>query len=248
MEERTGNFINGIKKVPRCVAVYDKLYNMIKEGEFSQEERLPSEPELAKIMGVSRMTLRQALSLLQDDGIVKNIRGKGNFLIKTELKRERGLEILSHPVYSGITEKIDEVELEFRIEPPSEYTTKILERKSPAVVFVDRWYKSSGKGVAYTFSVIPIETIGEENIDLGDKYQLLNYLENKLYEEGKYSSMHLTLSEAGNFSSERYSLSDNERFYLLGETVYSKNKYPAVHNKHYIPVEYGHIVINRREK
>ena len=68
-----GEYINGNKKIPRCVAVYDKLYEMIKEGEFSHEERLPTEPELAKIMGVSRMTLRQALSLLQEDGIIKTV-------------------------------------------------------------------------------------------------------------------------------------------------------------------------------
>ncbi len=42
MEERIDEFINGNKKLPRCVAVYDKLFAMIKEGEFSQETKLPS--------------------------------------------------------------------------------------------------------------------------------------------------------------------------------------------------------------
>ncbi len=244
--EKKEQYINGNKKIPRCVAVYDKLYEMIKEGEFSHESRLPSEPDLAKLMGVSRMTLRQALSLLQEDGIIKNIRGKGNFIMQSEARREKGLEILSHPVYSAITEKIIETELEFRIEPSSEYTAKVLERKSPAVVFVDRWYKSEEKTAAYTLSIIPIETIAEEKIDLADKNQLLEYLEKNLYEDAKYSSIQLTFSEAGNFSSMKENLSKSKRFYLLGETVYSKNKYPAVHNKHYIPVENGHILINRK--
>ena len=84
--EKKEQYINGNKKIPRCVAVYDKLYEMIKEGEFSHESRLPSEPDLAKLMGVSRMTLRQALSLLQEDGIIKNIRGKGNFIMQSEAR------------------------------------------------------------------------------------------------------------------------------------------------------------------
>ena len=130
---------NGTKKIPRCVAVYNKLFQMIKDGEFVQDSRLPTEPELAKTMGVSRTTLRQALAFLQEDGIIKNMQGKGNFVMKSGVKIEKGLETLEHPVYSSVTEEIDEVELEFRIEPSSDYTAKVLERKTPVVIFADRW-------------------------------------------------------------------------------------------------------------
>ena len=37
---------------------------MINEGTFAEGSRLPSEPELSKMLGVSRTTLRQALALL----------------------------------------------------------------------------------------------------------------------------------------------------------------------------------------
>ena len=55
---------------------------MITLGEFSKNDRLPSEPDLARDLGVSRTTLRQALTLLQEDGLIKIIRGKGNFITK----------------------------------------------------------------------------------------------------------------------------------------------------------------------
>ena len=70
---------------------------------------------------------------------------KGNFVMKSGIKLEKGLEVLEHPVYSSVTEKIDEVEFEFKIEPSSDYTSKVLERKTPVVIFADRWYKSEGK-------------------------------------------------------------------------------------------------------
>lgn len=246
MEEIEGKFSGGNKKLPRCVAVYDKLFMMIKEGEFSQETQLPSEPELAKIMGVSRMTLRQALALLQEDGIVKNIRGKGNFIIKTGVSWEKGLEVLEHPVYGTISEDIDEVEIEFKIEPPSDYTDKVLERKSPVVVFVDRWYKKEGEILAYSLTIIPVETIVNEKIDLNNKEEFLEYLEKKVYNKSSHSSLKLKFSTAGNFSSMKR-LSDTDEFYLLDETLYYKNKYPVLHNKHYIPMEYGNIVIERKK-
>lgn len=133
------------------------------------------------------------------------------------------------------------------MEPSTEYTNKILERKSPVVVFVDRWYKSQDKIVAYTLSIIPIETIVEKSIDLNEKENLIKFLEKEVYEEAIHSSIKLNFSSAGNFSSMK-NISDSKKFYLLGETLYYKNKYPVLHNKHYIPIEYGNIIIERKRK
>ena len=90
---------------------------MIIDGEYPLNSKLPSEPELAKSFGVSRMTLRQALALLQDDGLVKNIRGKGNFIISPEKCAKRDfLELIGNPIYKCHTEKIHDIEFVFRLE------------------------------------------------------------------------------------------------------------------------------------
>lgn len=238
--------IKGSKKLPKCVAVYDKLFKLIKDGEFDEDNKLPTEPDLAKIMGVSRMTLRQALALLQEDGIIQNIHGKGNFITQKQCRYSKGLEVLEHPIYSAICSEIDEVEIEFRIEPSSDYTTEVLGRKSSVVIFVDRWYKSKGEGVAYTLSFIPIETIEEEKIDLNNKDSLLEFLEKTSYKKSKHSTLNINFSTAGNFTSMKYTLSKNNKFWLLEEKVFVKVDYPIVHHKHYIPMENGHISIERK--
>ncbi|MDK4492204.1 GntR family transcriptional regulator, partial [Fusobacterium necrophorum] len=156
--------------------IYNRLFSMIEAGEFSLVGKLPTEPKLAKQMGVSRTTLRQALYLLQEDGIIKNIQGKGNFIIGTVQKWEKGLESLENPVYSVLNMPVEEMEIEFRLETGAEYSNKVLERKSSVVLYADIWYKSQGKGVAYTLSILPIETILEEKIDLSDEKKLLKYL------------------------------------------------------------------------
>ena len=72
---------NGKKETRlKHVRVYDQLYRLIQEGVFPAGSQLPSEPVLAGQLSVSRMTLRRALALLQEDHLVKNIRGKGNFI------------------------------------------------------------------------------------------------------------------------------------------------------------------------
>ena len=238
--------IKGSKKLPKCVAVYDKLFKLIKDGEFDDNGKLPTEPELAKIMGVSRMTLRQALALLQEDGVIKNFHGKGNFITQTQSRYDKGLETLQHPIYSALDIEVDEVEIEFRIEPPSDYTTKVLGRKSPVVVFVDRWYKSKGEGVAYTLSFIPIETITEEKIDLSNRESVLKFLEETSYQKAKHSTININFSVAGNFTSMKYTIAKNGKSWLLEEKVYIRADYPLVHHKHYLPMENSHISIERK--
>lgn len=238
--------IKGSKKLPKCVAVYDRLFKLIKDGEFDESGKLPTEPELAKMMEVSRMTLRQALALLQEDGIIKNYHGKGNFITQPHSCYVKGLETLQHPIYLSLDVEVDEVEIEFRIEPPSDYTTKVLGRKSPVVIFVDRWYKSKGEGVAYTLSFIPIETITEEKIDLADKNSLLKFLDETSYQKAKHSTLNINFSVAGNFTSMKYTIAKNSKCWLLDEGVYIKAEYPLVHHKHYLPIENSHISIERK--
>lgn len=236
------------KKVPRCVGVYNRLFEMIKAKEFGDSGKLPAEPGLAKMMGVSRTTLRQALDLLEEDGLVKCMQGKGNFIIKSEVKKKSGLEILSNPISCSLIDEITEIEIDFRIEAGNEYTAQIMERNVAIVVFVDRWFKSGDKVIGYSISVIPAETILASDIDLNNKERLLNYLETEVYSTAKYSAIKVGFSEIGNISSVKYDLGKDNKCHLLSETLYGKQNVPIVFTKHYIPLEEANIVIYRTLK
>ncbi|XVH00396.1 GntR family transcriptional regulator [Enterococcus faecium] len=43
-------------------------------------EQLPTEEELCKIYGVSKITIRKAFKLLAESGTVERLRGKGTFV------------------------------------------------------------------------------------------------------------------------------------------------------------------------
>lgn len=57
------------------------LREQIQLGEFAAGDRLPAETELAKAFGVSRPVVRQALGLLQREGLLYRVQGKGTFVI-----------------------------------------------------------------------------------------------------------------------------------------------------------------------
>jgi GntR family transcriptional regulator len=65
---------------PRHHDIADDLRHQITTGRIKPGERLPSEAGLADRYKVSTVTLRNALAVLQGEGLVEKIHGKGNFI------------------------------------------------------------------------------------------------------------------------------------------------------------------------
>ena len=65
---------------PLSVQVRDRLEDAIRDGALRPGERLPGEHELAERLSVGRSTLREALRLLEQDGMVEVRHGKGRFV------------------------------------------------------------------------------------------------------------------------------------------------------------------------
>jgi DNA-binding GntR family transcriptional regulator len=60
--------------------VANQLRAAIKSGEFTPDVRLPGEPVLAGRFGAARITVRKALELLQQEGLIVVVPSKGRFV------------------------------------------------------------------------------------------------------------------------------------------------------------------------
>ncbi|OLN22738.1 GntR family transcriptional regulator [Domibacillus antri] len=60
--------------------VIDRLKKDIEEDIYQEKEKLPSEFELAKQLGVSRATLREALRILEEENVIIRRHGVGTFV------------------------------------------------------------------------------------------------------------------------------------------------------------------------
>jgi len=76
--------------VPAHAQIEDRLAEAIAAGELRAGDRLPPERELAEGIGVSRMTLRQALDSLERRGMVVRARGRrgGTFVAAAKIERD----------------------------------------------------------------------------------------------------------------------------------------------------------------
>ena len=98
---------------PKYLRIKERLARRIAEGTI--DHQVPSENQLARQYGVSRMTARKALDELLHDGLVERIPGKGTFVKKLRLNptyfhvhafsehaRRLGVQTHSRVIRSGI--------------------------------------------------------------------------------------------------------------------------------------------------
>jgi DNA-binding GntR family transcriptional regulator len=78
-----------VKSIPRHKKLYEVLRKHITDGVYGEGDLLPSENELCQLYGLTRPTVRQALSTLASEGYIRKHQGKGS--IVHHLPREIGI-------------------------------------------------------------------------------------------------------------------------------------------------------------
>src|SRR6476469_7382201 len=73
--------------------IAEQLRALITSGEFKPGERLPAERDLAKQMGVSRPSVREALIALEVEGWVEVRTGSGVFVLDRTHKRKADTKV-----------------------------------------------------------------------------------------------------------------------------------------------------------
>ncbi|MEV7378410.1 GntR family transcriptional regulator [Streptomyces lydicus] len=85
----------GGDRQPKYQRIANTLREAIQAGEYEPGDRLPGENDLMATHGVARMTARQALGVLQNEGIAESRKGAGVFVRAFRPLRRRGIQRLS---------------------------------------------------------------------------------------------------------------------------------------------------------
>ena len=93
---------------PLYLQIKENIEEKVRMGKYSVGSKLPSENELCKHFSVSRITIRQALDLLENEGMTHSIHGKGTFvkanIIDSNLNKINSFgATLARMGYSGYT-------------------------------------------------------------------------------------------------------------------------------------------------
>ncbi|MFF3102254.1 GntR family transcriptional regulator [Viridibacillus arvi] len=233
------------EKAARYAVVYNKILKLIQDGLYPEGSKLPNEPTLAEQMGVSRMTLRQALSLLQEDGIIESRRGIGNFVRKTLDKNNVGLERMENPIYKCCLDPLNAIDVELIPGISTKYTERILKRKVPVVLALHRYYKDGDIVKGYCFSHIATDSDCLHTVDLNNDDELINFMETGIYEYAHSSVLELRVVKETALLKDRKIENNSNVFQMIMETIIDVNGDIIAHNKYYIPVERAVLKVYR---
>lgn len=121
-------------------------------------QRLPSEPELAKQLGVSRATLREAMRSFETQGLIRRRQGSGTFVVGKMQALDSGLEVLESLETMAKRLELEVSVSDLSIEPATadEELAKLLDVSvGDALTRVRRVVRADNRPVAYLVDILP---------------------------------------------------------------------------------------------
>lgn len=228
---------NGLRDKRTVVAqLREELSLLIEEEKLVTGDRLPTELELTGRFRISRPALREALKLLEQDGIINVIHGKGRFISATAaLRVERPITC-----FESVTDMVrrfgyqpNNKVLSISEEEPDPEIAKALALKSSArVIRLERLRMQNDKVIMYCVDYVPRSAIPGRLDDLDWTGSLLDLLE-KHYQRPKMSTATASAVMLPQHIVDRNNLHDFGPAFLIEEIAYSDAGLPVAYAQDY---------------
>ena len=142
-------------------------------------QRLPSEPDLAKQLGVSRATLREAMRAFETQGLIRRRQGSGTFVVGKVQALDSGLEVLES--LETMAKRLDlEISVsDLHVEQviaDEELAAGLNVTVGSQLLRVRRVVRTDGRPVAYLVDTLPEDILHVEDLSADFHGSVLDYL------------------------------------------------------------------------
>lgn len=163
---------------------YERLQEQLANlfASIAPGDRLPSEPDLAKTLGVSRATLREAMRSFEGRGLIRRRQGVGTFLVGQPPVLESGLEVLesieslAHRI--GLDVKMGDLHIGSVCADPEQAQALGVSADLP-LVQVSRVIQTASRPVAYLVDTLPTDVLTAEDLSQGFTGSVLDFLQRR---------------------------------------------------------------------
>lgn len=142
-------------------------------------ERLLSEPELSKELGVSRATLREAMRSFETQGLIRRRQGSGTFVVGKSPALDSGLEVLESletmAKRLGFEVSVSKLSVE-AVSANEELAAALNGSQGARLTRVQRVVNTDGRPVAYLVDILPEELLHSEDLPENFHGSVLDFL------------------------------------------------------------------------
>lgn len=157
--------------------VSETLHARILDGTYAPGARLPTEHALCEAYGVSRITVRQALERLRQEGLVEKVHGQGTFVRRSRAAQNIGaLQSFSEamtPLGHRVSNRVESARF---VCVNSELTRRLLLGEATQVAEIQRVRMLDGAAVSFevTYAVREVgETLIAADLDARDIFHVI---------------------------------------------------------------------------
>ena len=148
------------KSVPNYVKIHDALKDEVEKGIWKIGQRLPSERDLAERFTVSRMTARQAVTALVDEGILDRRVGSGTYVASRRVREKmRGTTSFTEIISSQGKVPSTEVLSYIRTAPNEVECEKLNITKKDSIIRMERIRYADNVPICYEVASIPFKLV-----------------------------------------------------------------------------------------
>lgn len=226
-----------------------ELRQAITDGTFRPGSQLPTEAELCEMLSVSRTVVREALRVLEEEGLVARRHGVGTFV--------RNHPILKNLNFNfGITEMIESAGLKpgtshfaIRNENADEEKAEQLRVEvGTALVTIERLRTADGRPVVYSLDTLTEALIQQVSFDLQRlrTESIYSILQTSLGQAVEYGMARLRPVVAPHHVAEKLHLPPNALALYIVQTDYSSGDTPVVYScEYHLPDAFDFLVWRR---
>jgi GntR family transcriptional regulator len=220
--------------VPLYHQLKQALQSAIEQSVYKPGGRLPSESELVREYGVSRITVRQALDELEAEGRVVRRHGKGTYVAEPRIEQElvRLTDFVEDMQQAG--QNPSSRVLAFVYEPAGPAIAKALHIASGTeVVRVDRLRLAEGRPIAYDTTWLPLR--------YGDLLAEMDLTQETIYHilETRYAipvlsgAFYITAADATVQQAEQLEIAAGSALLVIQRISYTTGDVPVYYQKRY---------------
>ncbi|WP_176229309.1 GntR family transcriptional regulator [Candidatus Hakubella thermalkaliphila] len=236
---------------PMYIRVQEALTELLDRQVYQPDDQLPSEPELAQKLGVSRATLREALRSLEERGIIIRKHGVGTFVSSPVPLIESGLELLESIDSLARKKGFECLTQDLVIEQEqagADIAAKLEIDEEDNVVVVRRTKVFDGEPMAYMHDVVPEKVATLEEVRKGFKGSVLDFLVQKGELLVAYAWANIRPVAVDDFLADKLAVRVGSPVLLLEEFLYSEANQVIEYSLNYFVPKFCQFHIIRRVK
>ena len=246
------------KNVP--VIVSDLIREKLLSGQITSGAKFPSEPELAKSIGISRNTLRDALNILQQDGLLIRRQGVGTFAAEKMMIENRldiNLGVTEFIQSSGQKPGVSDVLFHEKAASKKEGNLLAV-AVGEKLIEVDRVRTADGLPVVFSKDIFSKNLLQQDNSELSletlrlyllQKQSLYKFLEEELSLNVEYSLAEIKAAVAEGYIADRLSVKEGTLLIHLEQVDFDKEGRPILlSDEFHFLRDYSLTIIRRRKR